>query len=175
MAWEKALALLPADRVGVASALTACGRSRQWPTALQLLKTAPDADVTLYNAALAVLRGDQWRWCLLLLQQMRQQALRPDQVTWNALLAAYTSSKQWERGLLLLAELRSSCRADVVSTSTCLTSLPQHAWPLVLELLHQAPSKDPVLCSSAMSRLSKSSQWLARKLALYLFHTALLV
>lgn len=143
--------------MGVASAVTACGR-RQWARALQLLRSVADADVTLYNAGLAVLRGEQWRWCLVLLQQMEQEALRPDQVTWNAVLAAYTSSRQWERSLELLAELRSRCRADVVSSSTCLASLPDHAWPLALELVAKAPSKDAVLCSSAMSRLSKSSQ-----------------
>eukprot|EP00435_Cladocopium_sp_Y103_P022248 s3437_g5.t1 len=162
--WQEATSLLSnddVDCVSFAAALGAC--AHHWQRALQLLKGAEETvavDVGLYNAAIAILKNEQWQMALAVFQRLHLKKLQPDLLSFNTALSACASWRRWEEVLSLLdVQSRSPASPDAVGLSTAISSLPARQWATALQLFDAAEAKDTVLCGSAISVLSKASEW----------------
>eukprot|EP00435_Cladocopium_sp_Y103_P024120 s3437_g5.t2 len=165
--WQEATSLLSnddVDCVSFAAALGAC--AHHWQRALQLLKGAEETvavDVGLYNAAIAILKNEQWQMALAVFQRLHLKKLQPDLLSFNTALSACASWRRWEEVLSLLdVQSRSPASPDAVGLSTAISSLPARQWATALQLFDAAEAKDTVLCGSAISVLSKASERLGR-------------
>ncbi|CAJ1345309.1 unnamed protein product [Effrenium voratum] len=154
--WQQALALASrADAFGAAALLKAVGG--RWHLALHVLRQVRAPDVCLFNVAMSTMRrATQWVWALQLLRHLQEAPkLIPDLISFNTAVGACALGTAWQRGLALFA--RMPCRPDAVTYSS-LTA----PWPVQLALLWQALKEvqpDTVLFGSAISTLSRSSQW----------------
>lgn len=108
--WQHSLTLLAELRcarlqptmVTYGAAITACSRYTVWAAALELWtdlrRERVDTDTAIFTAALNACERN-WRTVILLLEELRGEAMEPDLYTYNAALTSLAQGRQWQRAL----------------------------------------------------------------------------
>jgi pentatricopeptide repeat protein len=110
--WSKALDLLEqmkregvkADAITYSSAIVACGSAGRWKEVLKLLKvmqkggptTRPNR-IAYTNAITACGRSGEYQHALEVFNDMKRDGIKPDRVSYNALISALKVARQPDR------------------------------------------------------------------------------
>jgi len=132
--WRKALDLLDqmkkvgvkADAITYSSAIIACGSAGRWKESLQLVKIMQEGGPTTRpnriaytNAITACGRSGEYEHALELFKDMKKDGLKPDRVSYNALISALKVSNQPEKVFQLWSEMTAaSSRSISISSIT---------------------------------------------------------
>ncbi|CAE7308439.1 LRRC74A [Symbiodinium natans] len=170
-------------QVASSSAVAACGRATQWEIALQLLSTLQrlqlqPAQPTCNAAISACERGHRWAISLALLRQIlvpcqKCHALRmfrtstaedtsdADPVSWNSTLSALEKGSQWQRCLILFAEM---VEADAIACNATITGCMRgEAWELALAVLQVAERQhvplSTVSFNASIAAVGRGTRW----------------
>jgi len=171
------LSSLRPDAVTCSVAVSACGDSGQWPSALAtlraMLRLHVTCDTTSCTSAIgACSLGGQWQFALEVLESMPRLRAVPDVISCDALMGACGKAGFWSPSLRLLdgmPRLRVAPRA--VSYNAGLDACRQAGqWECALALLMTMPRlsilPDIVSCSSAVGACGEAVEW---RLGLVLF------
>ncbi|CAE7514477.1 unnamed protein product [Symbiodinium natans] len=163
------------DLVCKGTALAACKQVRLWDQALGLLSTVGVtsrlfANDVCFNAALASLASsDKWEAGAGLLATLHLQLVRPDAVTYGALLPAFERRRAWdEAGALLVAAPCAGASAFNAVASVCEKA---GAWLKALQICSawmpaRRLTSDLITFNAATSACEKVAVW---ELAMDLF------
>lgn len=121
--WSKALDLLEqmkregvkADAITYSSAIVACGSAGRWKEVLKLLKvmqkggptTRPNR-IAYTNAITACGRSGEYQHALEVFNDMKRDGIKPDRVSYNALISALKVARQPDRVFQLWSEMIAS-------------------------------------------------------------------
>eukprot|EP00435_Cladocopium_sp_Y103_P069868 s198_g34.t1 len=166
---EKSSSIKPKERdyiIGIA----ACGRSRHWQQACELLskmyETQVHATVIAYNATIsACARGGQWQQALNLLEVMPSAKVIRSAISYSAAISACEKGGQWQHALNLFDAMgQASLDHDVISYNTTISACEKGGeWQTALSLLDAMPaaglSPDVVSYSAAVSSCEKATEW----------------
>ncbi len=117
---------------------------------------ALEPNVITYHAAISACEGESyWEGSLHLFDEMENRGLKRNVVSYGALMAAI----DWQRGLLLLKELREeSLEAnDMISVSLIDAMARDAQWSRALQSLGTSPA--PVLFNAALNACAAGRQW----------------
>eukprot|EP00439_Symbiodinium_sp_Y106_P060052 s2430_g8.t2 len=108
--------------------------------------------------------ASDWKQAISLLQDIGDQELRPDLVTWNSLIAVCSRVVQWQRALALLDILNDVIKADLVSCNSTLAACArsgkfQQALSLLDRMLQQGIQSDVITRSALMRSCARASAW----------------
>eukprot|EP00439_Symbiodinium_sp_Y106_P003655 s3447_g1.t1 len=114
--WQLAISLLMTmveadlrrDAIGLAAAMTACEKEGLWQMAVNLFTVLADVhqDVVTYSTAMAAYgRGSQWQAVLVLLWEMADADVSPNEFSFHAAIAACADEGAWQLALALLGAM----------------------------------------------------------------------
>lgn len=170
------------DQQGLTAALSACERFSTWHEALRLIQSdeREDLDVISFTAAIKICGSSlQWQFALHFLQKMSSMAVRPNCVTYGAVLSACekastTYSSHWTFALQLVVDASTqNLSSDIMfstSISACEKSSQWQKAVLELETLKknkrklQAYSFNPVMAGCVSSSHWKNAWELYEKM-----------
>ncbi|CAL1158927.1 unnamed protein product [Cladocopium goreaui] len=143
--WPEALALLKnaalghldLDRISYTTAINAYERGDKWQEAIALLASFPgEADAILFNAAINAC-ADQWQKCVLLLNQMQQDQIQANIITFGAIISACRNSKEWREAVHILGFMqRSHVETNAIVCNAAINACGRaEYWPHALQIL----------------------------------------
>ena len=147
----------------VLRATSTCQWNRTMHCVLTTLQArAISGDIITYNSMIET--ASDWKQAISLLQDIGDQELRPDLVTWNSLIAVCSRVVQWQRALALLDILNDVIKADLVSCNSTLAACArsgkfQQALSLLDRMLQQGIQSDVITRSALMRSCARASAW----------------
>eukprot|EP00435_Cladocopium_sp_Y103_P034264 s660_g8.t2 len=103
------------------ASICACGTAVQWRNALDVVRRETSNLVTFNSAISACGAADEWQWAMVLLKELELRNLQGDSFTLNAAITACET--RWTEALELLRLADAARLADVISYSSCISSL----------------------------------------------------
>ncbi|CAJ1431004.1 unnamed protein product [Effrenium voratum] len=157
------------NTVSFNTVLSACARSQQWQSALNLFSALMEEshgdctgapDLVSFNTAMSACeRVSRWQTCALLAAAAEDRGLQLDLVSFNTLLSSSARSSEWPRALLLVTELLSGGTADSASLGAAFAACEQGAqWQAALSLLQHARAQR-LSGYGAMGSLRVAGRW----------------
>ncbi|CAK9102490.1 unnamed protein product [Durusdinium trenchii] len=173
--WQRALEVFHETRLKDAVcfnvAISACARGHRWASALRLLRSMPDAEVSVdaisYNAAISAC--PEWQISCALLAEMKEVQLEADAVSYGAVYAS--GLVPWDYACQLLQSMQEDAiQAGLINYNAAIAACSAAGrWTESLHLLMQISQPDVVSVGSAVMACQKLGQW---EMALSLLHLA---
>eukprot|EP00435_Cladocopium_sp_Y103_P030791 s118_g7.t1 len=174
------------DVISCNTAVSACGKSSQWQLAVAMALWHPDlvginaaidacSSVSEWEHSLCLLllgkRGAQWPLVLLLLQQMKEEQLEGNVMTYNTCISSLSKGSEWTAALRLFDRLTTSSCGCTVTSYGCAMSAVTHLrrssatygavlealkivpgrWPAALELMPGRSLQNTIIYNSAIT------------------------
>jgi pentatricopeptide repeat domain-containing protein 1 len=171
--WPEALALLEnaalghldLDRISYTTAINAYERGDKWQEAIALLASFPgEADAILFNAAINAC-ADQWQKCVLLLNQMQQDQIQANIITFGAIISACRNSKEWREAVHILGFMqRSHVETNAIVCNAAINACGRaEYWPHALQILvMMEKAAEMVISKDADEKLVEGHQILTK-------------
>ncbi|CAE7775135.1 unnamed protein product [Symbiodinium sp. CCMP2592] len=157
------------DTVCFNSAISACGRCVQWPTALQLLdllSANSQPNTVSYNSTISVCgKSSCWARALWTFTSMSGARIDQDRISHNAVISAFEKAGEWDRALMLLTSMSQHRLApDVVSYGATISACEkggqwQAALAVLQSLLEDRLAPSDICWNAAISACEKCGQW----------------
>jgi len=172
------------DLITYTTTMKACARGRQEDKVRELFRAAKDMgmelDVYFYTTAMdACAKGrkrDSWSNALLLLDEMKEKGIAPNEVTYGVAVAACGNGGQWKRALELLDQMRAmDLKINTITYNSAIAALSKGArtnsgdsdtdllWQKALDLMKcmekEGVRRDSFTFSSAISTCGAAGQW----------------
>lgn len=195
--WKEGLSLLSQcqrepgvnpDLITFTTAMRACARGRQAGKAMELFRVVKDMDMKLdvyvYTTAMDACAkaggGRHWRKALSLLDEMKEEGISPNEVTYGVAVTACGNGGQWERALELLDQMRGmKLKINTITYNSAIAALSTAArtelkqrtgdadvnilWQKALDLIkcmeEEGVRRDVFTYSSAISTCGAAGRW----------------
>ena len=124
------------DLITYTTTMKACARGRQEDKVRELFRAAKDMgmelDVYFYTTAMdACAKGkkqNSWKNALLLLDEMKEKGIAPNEVTYGVAVAACGNGGQWKRALELLDQMRvTDLKINTITYNSAISALSKAA------------------------------------------------
>eukprot|EP00435_Cladocopium_sp_Y103_P049420 s516_g14.t3 len=175
MQWQRALQffhrmegqLILPNAVTFTSVLSACDKGAQWPKAMALLSDVGrfeppmSLDVALYNSIFNILgKMSQWQDCLAGLQEMPLLRLRPNQISYVAVMTACSRGSHWAQACDLLKMMAAHSTPNIISRNAALNALSSaNLWQRCLEMMFSEISWDSVSYCTTIGACGNAGNW----------------
>jgi len=209
--WKKALDLLnkmkedriAPDVISYSAAINACGSGGRWKEAVQLIQTMKQGGPRVrpnkiaYTAAITACgRSGEWEEALRLYTDMKNAAVLPDRITYNAVLLALKNGNQYNKTIEIWDEMcgklakanpdlittvtptSQSIAPDIISLTEVLGTLDIHKHrDIIDQVMSEAVERDIILRSDSLDSvweidLSGMSFPVARGVLMYVMNRA---
>lgn len=162
---------LEANAFHFGAVVSACGRDKQWPSALELLRImevgriARDAVLCSGTISACCAAGGRWQLLHTLLRAMAADAVAMDTVAFNAAITACEKGGQWAAALALLCAMSATrIEPDTITHNAVISACEKcGVWSFALSLcasmLHQSIHQDTITYNAVISACENAAKW----------------
>eukprot|EP00435_Cladocopium_sp_Y103_P051532 s1605_g16.t1 len=157
---------LRSDEFTLSALMSCCEKASHWPRCFELLDSFQSHHVkpslVVHNVAInAFHRSQRWVEAMGQLEKIHgSPSLRPDAVTYSAVITACGTGQRWQRALELFCEAPRNAVVLSATISACEQACHwQHALQLLADANHGSVQRDLVMYNAVISACASALQW----------------